>query len=161
VAELNTAPRSRFVSVIGWLTVLLSAILLLPLCLAMLAVPMLAPDDAGSAVTALVLLIVLCLVQFVMGVGLLARRNWARLLMLISLLAVALWEAVDLVTMLRAPAAVALDWLPESLRTDPNVAEAIASMRLVMIAMAITIIAGSAWAYYRFTRADLRREFGA
>ncbi|NJN51221.1 MAG: DUF2127 domain-containing protein [Gammaproteobacteria bacterium] len=155
-ATTSAAVRSRFVNVIAWLTIVGSALILLPLALAAIAAPMIAPADAASVMNTIAIAAGISVVQIVMGVGLLQRRNWARLLLLVSLAAVVIWQAVDLL----APTDVA-GLIPESLLDEPGVAQMLVTVHRLMLALSITLILGSGWAMYRFTRADIRKEFGA
>lgn len=148
-------PRSRFVTVIAWLTIVASVLVLLPLPLVLPALTLLAAEEAVQLRNSVLMLGGACVVQIVMGVGLLQRRNWARLLMVLSLAVVAVWQAIDLAT-----SDGSLPSLPESLGNDPMVSELLVTVSRLMVLMAVTIIIGSAWAIYRFTRADVRREFG-
>ncbi len=148
--------RSRFVTVIAWLTIIASVLLLLLLPLVIAALSLLAPAEAGALRNAVLMFGAACVLQLVMGVGLLQRRNWARLLMVISLAAVAAWQAVDLLT-----SDGTMPPLPEPFGSDPAMAELLVTANRAMVVLGLVLIVGSLWAMYRFTRADIRREFGA
>lgn len=152
----RTAPRSRFITVIAWLTIVGSAIAIMPLGLAALALPLIAATESAPLMPTLAALVVACIAQFVTGIGLLQRRNWARIAMIALLVITCVWQGSELLV---SGDAAAL--LPDSLSADPAVTDLLDMVHNLMIALSLAIIVGSLWLIYRLMRADVRSEFSA
>ncbi len=152
----RTAPQSRFITVIAWLTIVGSAIAIMPLGLAALALPLIAATESASLMPTLAALVVACIAQFVTGIGLLQRRNWARIAMIALLVITCVWQGSELLVPGDASAL-----LPNSLSADPAVTDLLDMVHNLMIALSLAIIVGSLWLIYRLVRDDVRAEFGA
>ncbi len=150
-------PRSRWVSVLAWLTIGLSVACIPFLLLGLAALPMMADAVMFSGISvALGALAAFVVVQLVMGIGLVQRKNWARMLLLISAIALAVWQAIDLA----APSDLG-QLLPEALQSDPAMVAALSTATMMARVLGVLIIVACGWVLYRFTRPDMRAEFGA
>lgn len=152
----SAASPSRFITAIAWLTIVGSAVAVMPLGLAALALPLIAATESASLMPTLTALVIACIAQFVTGIGLLQRRNWARIAMIALLVITCVWQGSEL---LMPGDAAAL--LPDSLSADPAVTDLLDTVHNLMIALSLAIIGGSLWLVYRLMRADVKSEFGA
>lgn len=181
MSSQRTVARSTFVTVLSWISIVLSSFLALIGVLQVVMVFVITGmDEVGVAFEEMMqyaemaelpwlgqlafanlqwlftLPLLLSLTMLAVSIGLLRRRNWARIAFIVMQVLNCLGTLVGTVAMAAPLFAV----VPLEGPGASNIRAMMLSMGMIFTIMNIAIIALSAWIVWKLTRVPIKREFG-
>jgi len=169
----TSSPRSAFVTVLAWFSIIIAALMTLLLLLqnavlflipldavreasadveAQLLLPFSISDTIDSVRVIVAVLFVLSLITLIASVELLRRKNWARIVFIFLLATSIVWCLFSLVLQERFN-------LPKELMSDPGFMSMLRMIKIMNWAFAALVTVSHAWIIKKLYEPAIRQEF--